>query len=86
MAFQARLSRIKRPFAFFPKIDLTPVKMYTIIKTYKKYMKVDRKLIKDIPQIHTFLACFYNVRYCRGLLYTDFVKSEHTKPLHRLAS
>ena len=43
MAFQARLSRIKRAFAFFPKIDLTPVKMYTMIKTYKKYMKVDRK-------------------------------------------
>ena len=85
MAFQARLSRIKHAFAFFPKIDLTPFKMHTTIKTYKKYMKVDRKLIADIPQLRTFLACFYNVRYCRGLLYTDFVKSEHTKPLHLLA-
>ena len=27
MSFQARLSRIKRPFAFFLKIDLTLVKM-----------------------------------------------------------
>ena len=49
MAFQARFSRIKSAFAFFPKIDLTPVKMYTTIKTYKKIRESRQKINSGHP-------------------------------------
>ena len=36
------------PFDICLSIDITPVKMYTTIKTYKKYMKVDICHIKFV--------------------------------------
>jgi len=60
MAFYTQLSRMKLVFAFMLKIILTLVKMITMIKIYKKNMKVD-----SLKQ----WTWFSNVPYWQGLLY-----------------
>ena len=63
MAFQTQLSRLKHVFAFMLLINLKLVKMYTMIKTSKKYMKVN----SGHPP--TTYIDIYNAWYWLGLLY-----------------
>ena len=57
MAFQAQLNNLKQAFAFMLLIDLTLVKMYTMIKTSKKYMKVNSGHLPITYIFGMFLQC-----------------------------